>query len=191
MKGMTEYDKCWNQLFFNLWDRTTGQATNWRECYRGAKFFARFVLAEIERQRVLTLERETALARRGLVPANSILNCWIWNIVEDCSLLRAPLPPEMLDVLYSRLGCNHRSAHDADEARNTARLRFARMFESNPNLSTRATARQLGVDPATIVRWKKEPPTDGEERDQEIYTKISELTKFPEFSERAFRALRR
>lgn len=192
MKGRTKFDICYDHAFFYMWDCTTGPATNWRECYRGAKHFARFVLSELDRKEELESRGETAIVRRGLAVAGSIVSAWTFNVVEDCTQLRAPLPPELLEAIYRLMGCTHLTREPEDKKLLKIRTVFDRLRKHQTNIPTRATARELGVDPATIVRWKREPsPVPVGEPDQAEYAKIIGLTKVSEFAERASRALRR
>jgi len=185
LKGVTEYDKCYDRAFFALWDFTTGQATNWRECYRGAKICALFFLKELDRKEELEAKGETALARRGLVASNTVFNNWLWNIVEDCNYHRAPMSRELLEVLYRVLGCTiYRRNPDKriDEAREKFwELRSYSLRNLKRDLPVRETARELGVDPATIKRWKAVKEAPSEECDMELYYEVLERTNSREF----------
>tara|TARA_R110000824_G_scaffold119416_2_gene273512 strand:+ start:131 stop:706 length:576 start_codon:yes stop_codon:yes gene_type:complete len=191
MKGVTDFDLCYDRVFYAMWDATTGQAVGWRECYRGAKHFGRFCLSELDRKEELERAGETALARRGLVASDSIFKAWVFNIIEDCTYMRAPLPPEMLNVIYCLFGCSHLQRRDEDIEMHRKRSRFEAQRRQHPNLPTRQTARDLNVDAATIVRWKKlraiEPGVPTPESRQAIFQR----TNVMEFAKRASEALRR
>lgn len=107
MKCVSEFDKCFNRASFYMWECSTGNAATPKATFVGAQHFARFVLSELNREQALVARGEVALARRGLVASRSILSAWVWNVVEDCSKGKTPLPPEMLEVLYRLLGCGH------------------------------------------------------------------------------------
>lgn len=191
MKGVTEFDKCYDSVFFSMWDFTTGAAGSWRECYRGAKHYGRFLLSELDRKERLEAEGETALARRGLVASDAILKAWLFNVIEDCSQARAPLPPELLEVLYRVLGCRQYDVVEQPNRLIGLRHRFEEMRRFDSDIPVRATARELGVDAATISRWKAEPPSDPNGYNREVYLMIRERTGISKFLENGSKALRR
>lgn len=191
MKGVTDFDLCYDHVFFAMWDFTTGQATNWRECYRGAKHFGRLFLSELDRKEELVLAGETALARRGLVASDTIFKAWVYNVIEDCADLRSPLPPEMLDVIYRLFGCSHHQPDDETDELRKRRSIFEQRRRHEPGLPTRQTARDLGVDPATIARWKKQPPILPGEPTPENRRMVFERTMVMEYAKNGSRALRR
>lgn len=194
MRGMTDFDLCYNEIYFYMWEVTLGQAFNWKEGYRASKHYARFVLHELARKDELVANGETAIVRRGLIAADSIVKAWTFNVIEDCSTLRTPLPPEMLDVVYFLFGCSHQDEQSSNFSRNVAaRRRFELLRKSQEdNLPTRATARELNVDPATIVRWKNESPDEDPGMPSRAnYDKVAELTNISEWAHPGLKGLRR
>lgn len=192
MTGKPKFDLCYDEVLFYMWDVTTGQAVNWRECYRGAKHFGRFILSELDRKAELVENGETATVRRGLACADSLIKTWTFNVIDDCSKLRAPLPPELLEVVYLLMGCTHLTRNSDEKKLWELRERFDLRRKQKRDTPTRATARELGVDPATIVRWKQKPiPGHPGDTDPVKYAKILKLTKVSDFAKRAGLALRR
>ncbi len=190
MKGSTSYDDAYDAILRSLWDVSTGGSADPEETTRGAGVFAEFVLSELQRKNDLELAGETALARRGLSASNSILAAWVWNVVEDCSNANAPLPPAMLTVLYHLLGCNHLRDRSDERKLEDRRMQFEAMRWENQDLPVRATARELGVDPATIVRWKNSDPSSVG-ADLELYQEVRLRTGVTEFWSRARDLLRK
>ncbi|MEQ9248202.1 MAG: hypothetical protein RLO21_19675, partial [Nitratireductor sp.] len=190
MRGITDYDKCYDRAFYYMWDFTTGQATSWRECYRGAKHYGRFLLSELDRKEKLEADGEMALARRGLVASEKIFLSWLFNIIEDCSQLRAPLPPELLEVLYRVFGCRMYNDSEPDPVAG-AKTRFLSMTRNGRDVPVRATARELGVDPSQITRWKRNPPKDPLDCNMELYQEIRKRTQIDGFLIKGSEALRR
>lgn len=192
MRGKTKYDLCFDQAYYSMWEMTMGQGGEWKALYRSSKWFFRFVLSELRRQEELTKSGETALARRGLVASESIIKAWVYNVIEDCADSRVPMSPEMLDVIFILFGCSREMPAEGNENSSGKRYQFEQLQKQQTELPTRATARKLGVDPATIHRWKNEPyPGSVGAPDHETFLKIAKLTQVFAFTDRAGKALRR
>lgn len=190
MKGVTEFDKCYNRAYYYMWSFTALNAVSWRQFYRGAKHYGNFILSELDRKEQLEANGETTLARRGLVASDTILKAWLFNMIEECTARRVPMPPELLEALYRVLGCRQYDENEPGPS-TAARHRFEAMRASGCEIPVRATARGLGVDPATISRWKAEPSKDHHDCDMELYREIRALTGIDKFLKDAPKVLRR
>jgi DNA-binding transcriptional regulator YiaG len=189
VKGVTEFDKCFNKALLFMWECSTGNATTPKARFVGAQHFARFILSELDREQALAARGETALARRGLAASRSILSAWVWNVVEDCSKGETPLPPEMLEVLYRLLGCSHQVEESEPTALDIARQEFVGIEAHEPGLPTRELARRLNVNASTVSRWRKIVPPVEIEADEDLYLPIVQMTGVDRFMDASMRAM--
>ena len=179
MSQQKTYDIGYDHVYFCLWQVTLGQAETWREAYRGAKYFARFVLKELEREDELLAKGERALVRRGLFPKEKIINTWILNVIEDCAQWRIPTPPELMQVLALRLNIPDRDTSRKENTKVQAQFSFNEIMQSSQNRSLRAISRDLDVDLATILRWRNEPKIDVfATENKNVKFELFELTDF-------------
>jgi hypothetical protein len=106
------------------------------------------LLEAAERDGSAPVRRQGTLSRRIIADvAFDMLNCWR-------ALHRAP-GPSLLKLLERLLGVEERRLNS--DRRYKARRAAIAIDAERPNLSTRQLASLVGVNPATIARWRKEP----------------------------------
>ena len=189
MKGVSEFDKCFDRALFYMWECSTGNATTPEARFVGAQHFARYVLSELNREQVLAARGEVALVRRGLVASRSILSAWVWNVVEDCSLGETPLPPEMVEVLYRLLGCSHQDSDGEPTTLDIARQKFMEIEVRESGLPTRELARRINVNASTVSRWRQDEPDFDNEADMDLYLPIVQMTGVDKFMDASMRSM--
>lgn len=182
MKQSSEYDRYYDDAWFYVWEVTTGQSVNHQECYEAAKYFAKFANQELDRHHDLTAKGETAIVRRGLVSAPYLVRSWVFNVIEDCSDLAAPIPSELLDVLYRVLECNHLQNDEKVERLKFVRDQVRAQLDMDQFRGVRVTAREFGVDPSTVSRWINRGISNDELFDQNKWKQVIKRTKIFDFS---------
>lgn len=165
-----EYE-LYDTILFYLWDVTTGQSGSKAQVYKGAKCFARFLISELDRREVLEKNGETQIQSRGLAIPNFLVNCWTYNILEDCNEYRITPPIELCEVIYRQLKCTHETRRDDDTT--MAKIKAQKLRAANPNLSIREIAREVGVAHTTVMRWQN---IDEENFDSARYREIRRLS---------------
>ncbi|MAL79119.1 MAG: hypothetical protein CMN55_08410 [Sneathiella sp.] len=191
MEKNNPYFDIYDEIFFFLWDFTTGTARSKREAYKGARLYGEFLLSEISRYEQVKKEGEHAIERRGLVAPMSIMKAWTFNVLEDCFKYRITPPLELCHAIYLLMGCKHLNSK---RGKNKEREAFSRL---SGNVGIREASRKLGVNPTTILRWKNEPrqsfypefPGGPDERLKE-YQRIRKLTNVEDFHPMKYRVLR-
>jgi len=184
MKSEFNYDDYYDRVFSEIFISTVGDADAWRQCYRGAKIFGRFLLSELDRKETLQKAGETVLVRRGLVPSDAVFNKWLWETIQDSNHCRVPLPFEMMTVLSRVLpgvGTDNTDPHLAGARDRFEKLRIIWREVRNVEVPTRRTARELGVNEATISRWKKFEPLGPDDFDLDKYMQVLERTNAEHF----------
>ena len=182
------YFRIYNDIYFYLWEMTFGQGGSKRDYYRGAKLYGSFLLSEIDRHNEVEAIGETAIERRGLVSPVKVMKAWAFNILEECHIYRIVPPMELIDAIYSLLGCSHDPAVIEER---TLRDEFIRLNNGVTRIGVREAARHLGVNPSTITRIKKDlddyGPREDNERWGNLYPDIFQKTKVREFVPPRFR----
>ncbi|MFC4271834.1 hypothetical protein GQF03_16280 [Sneathiella chungangensis] len=192
MEKNNPYVDIYDEIFFFLWDVTTGTAVSKRAAYKGARLYGEFLLSEISRYERVKKEGGHAIERHGLAAPMSVMNAWAFNVLEDCHSYRVTPPLELCHAIYHLMGCRHlnpkRGKHKEREA-------FSRL---SGNVGIREASRKLGVNPTTILRWKNEPRNrfypefpGGEDARLKEYQRIRKLTNVDDFYPMRWRVLRK
>lgn len=169
------YDRYYDKIFYLSWEFTTG---NPDDCYEAARHFALFCKMEIERQIVLEDNKETALVRRGLIAAPYIMKSWVFNVIEDCTLCKSPVPMELLEVLYYVLDCKHMNENSQSREIRMAQHDVLNYKEKGLKVPVRQIARRTGVNPSSVSRWVADPELEFNEDRQKMIRKLTNLDEF-------------
>jgi len=195
MEKKNPYLEIYDQVFFVLWDITTGQGGSKRTLYSGARYFARFLLSEIDRYEEVKSAGGLSIERHGLVAPMSIIKAWTFNILEDCHESRITPPSELCEAIYYLMGCRHLSPKRGKPHTKEA---YLKLLNTNPDTGIREAARQLDVNPSTILRWQNGPRngkksifSDASGKYDKDYERIRKLTNVEEFYPMRWRVLRK
>ena len=192
MEKNNPYFEIYDEIFFFLWDVTTGIAVSKREAYKGARLYGEFLLSEISRYEQVKKEGGHAIERHGLVAPMSIMTAWAFNVLEDCHEHRITPPLELCHAIYYLMGCKHLNPKRGKYKEREAFSKLSR------NVGIREASREIGVNPTTILRWKSELKQrhypefpGGEDARVKEYQSLRKITSVDEFYPMRWRVLRK
>jgi len=175
-KSQKKFAAMYDQLMFAIWDLTIGMGgDNHIESFKLATRMSRFIRSLCLKKASAEASESQPSSRRGDVIPDAVLDAWIWNLLEDCRYQQVPPPRALLDVLYYRLKCTHRTRSRKVTSPDT-RAHAIQMLEGGQSL--RDVAEYFAVNASTVLRWKEMGPEDFKWSEYQELMKATQLFRF-------------
>jgi|GEM_PF-5211668 len=151
MKKPNKYAAVYSDMLEVMSEIIFHQGLSQRQIYRGAKAYGALLVNEYFRYEDVKNSHAGAIERLGLVCPKAVLKFWAFDLLEGCRLSKIVTPYEAIEPTYYLMGC--KEIH-SETGKLNKRANYRKLQQSNPGIGVREAAREIGVNEATIHRWK-------------------------------------